>query len=233
MVFVMRALPFAAVVVLVGLAARVAAVEPTRTPSCPPPATIVDKLQARYDTTAAFRAEFRQETLVKAVNDVQEARGIVAFKKPGRMRWDFRTPVEQLIVADGSTLWIYQPADQQALRAPFKAAFVSTTPVSFLLGVGRISENFRAEPDPRGCTTERLTVRLVPKEGGDVGSLGITVDAATYDIVEAAVTDPLGNVTNLGFSALERNVDIPESEFAFTPPKGVDVVDAPGSAPSK
>ena len=218
-------------IVLSGVLPAAAADAPAASPApCPSPAAIVDRIQRRYDTTSAFRAEFRQETFVKAVGDVQEARGIVAFKKHGRMRWDFRTPVEQLMVADGTTLWIYQPADKQVLRAPFKAAFVSTTPVSFLLGVGRITENFTPEPDPRGCSAERLHVRLAPKTGTDVGGLALGVDAKTDDIVEAAVTDPLGNVTTLGFSALERNADVSDDEFRFVPPKGVDVVDAPGTA---
>lgn len=202
------------------------------TPACPAPATVVDKLQARYDTTKAFRADFRQRTMVAAVGEGEDARGTVAFKKPGKMRWDYTAPEAQLIVSDGATLWIYQPAERQVVKAPFKAAFVSSTPVSFLAGVGRISDDFRAERDPRDCSAGRIHVRLVPKNSQDLGSLAFAVDAATFDIVEAAVTDPIGNVTTLGFANLQRNVDIPDAEFRFTVPAGVDVIAAPGAAPA-
>ena len=198
---------------------------------CPEPATIVQSLQARYDTTKAFRANFTQVTSVAALGESEEARGTVAFKKPGKMRWDYRAPQEQLIVSDGTTLWIYQPADHQVLKAPFEAAFVSTTPISFLVGVGRISDDFQAERDSRGCDARRVYVKLVPKSSQDLGSLSMAVDPATFDIVEAAVTDPIGNVTALGFANVVRNVDIPDAEFHFEVPAGVDVVSAPGAAP--
>jgi outer membrane lipoprotein-sorting protein len=103
--------------------------------------------------------------------------------------------------------------------------------VSFLLGVGRITDEFRPEADRRGCTADRLYVRLASKKGEDIGALAFGVDRNTYDIVEAAVTDPLGNVTTLTFSAVERNVDVTDATFEFTVPAGVDVVTPPGVAP--
>ena len=58
----------------------------------------------------------------------------------------------QTVVADGTTLWLYQPKEQQVMKAPFDAAFRSTTPISFLTGVGRITDDFsRATLDGSGC----------------------------------------------------------------------------------
>jgi outer membrane lipoprotein carrier protein len=198
--------------------------------ACPDPETIVRKLQERYDTTRTFKAGVRQEMKVKSLDVSDVSDGTVIFKKPGKMRWDFQTPRTQQIISDGTLLWIYQPDDRQVLKAPFKAAFVSTTPVSFLLGVGRITDAFRPYPDPRGCTAERLYVGLAAKSSEDIGALAFGVDRGTYDIVEASVSDPLGNVTTLSFSAIARNVDVPDSTFEFTVPSGVDVIAPPGSA---
>jgi outer membrane lipoprotein carrier protein len=135
--------------------------------SCPPPAQIAQRLQSRYDTTKNFRADFRQATTLAAMGQGDEAFGTVVFMKPGRMRWEFQTPQKQSIVADGTTLWIYQPEDHQVLKAPFNAAFVSTTPVSFLAGVGRIKDDFDVAADPRGCNAQRMYLKLVPKKGQD------------------------------------------------------------------
>ena len=77
----------------------------------------------------------------------EEAFGTVVFVKPGRMRWEFQAPQRQSIVADGTTLWIYQPDERQVLKGSFNAAFVSTTPVSFLAGVGRIKDDFDVAQD--------------------------------------------------------------------------------------
>lgn len=199
--------------------------------TCPDPETVVRKLQERYDTTRTFRADVRQEMKVQSMDVSDVSTGHVVFKKPGKMRWDFETPKAQEIVSDGTLLWIYQPDDRQVLKAPFKAAFVSTTPVSFLLGVGRITDEFRPEADPRGCAGDRIYVRLASRKGEDIGALTFGVDRKTYDIVEAAVTDPLGNVTTVGFSAITRNVDVDDATFAFTVPAGVDVVTPPGAPP--
>ena len=196
---------------------------------CPDPATIVKKLQERYDETRTFHAKVRQEMKVASlgVSDVMD--GSVVFKKPGKMRWDFAAPRAQQIVSDGTTLWVYQPDDRQVLKAPFRAAFVSTTPVSFLLGVGRITDEFRPEADVRGCTAERLYVSLKAKSSEDVGALAFGVARSTYDIVEAAVTDPLGNVTTLTFTDIVRNGDEPDATFAFEVPPGIDIITPPGA----
>jgi outer membrane lipoprotein carrier protein len=197
---------------------------------CPDPTTIVKKLQERYDDTRAFKAHFRQEMKVASLGVSDQSEGTVVFKKPGKMRWDFQTPKAQQIVSDGTTLWISQPEDRQVLKAPFKGAFVSTTPVSFLLGVGRITDEFRPQPDTRGCTATRLYVSLVAKSSEDIGAVGFGVDRGTFDIVEAAVTDPLGNVTTLTFSDIARNVEVPDATFDFVVPAGVDVITPPGAA---
>ncbi len=199
--------------------------------SCPPLAQTVQRLQARYDATKNFRADFRQETAIASVGQGEEAFGSVVFVKPGRMRWEFQSPQRQSIIADGTTLWIYQPDDRQVLKAAFNAAFVSTTPVSFLAGVGRIKDDFEVEQDIRGCNTQRIYLKLVPKRTQDVGSLTLAVSRPAFDIVEAAITDPVGNVTTLSFSNLQRNVDVPDDEFRFVVPEGVDVVTAPSGAP--
>jgi outer membrane lipoprotein carrier protein len=230
----MRRSPLVALVVFAVsvVAPRPAAAE-TALPAggaCPDPATIVKKLQERYDTTRTFHAKVRQEMKVASLGVSDVSDGTVVFKKPGKMRWDFTTPRAQQIVSDGTTLWIHQPDDAQVLKAPFRAAFVSTTPVSFLLGVGRITDEFRPEADPRGCTATRLYVSLKAKNNEDVGALAFGVDRATFDIVEAAVTDPLGNVTTLTFSDIVRNGDEPDATFDFKVPPGVDVITPPGAA---
>ena len=77
-----------------------------------------------------------------------------------------------------STLWIYQPEERQVLKAPVSAGFVSTTPVSFLAGVGRIKDDFDVEIDRRGCNAQRVYLKLMPKSSPDIGSLTLAVTRA-------------------------------------------------------
>ena len=78
--------------------------------------------------------------------------------------------------------------------------------------------------------SERLYVKLVPKGDQQMGALTLAVLRSTYDIVEAAIADPVGNLTTLSFSNVTRNIPLPDDEFRFVVPEGTDVVAAPTGA---
>ena len=190
-------------------------------------AEVVAKVQQRFDDTADMRADVAQEVAVVSLGRSVSASGTVVFKRPGRMHWRLTGDEPQIIVADGETVWFFQPEDEQVLKAPLDSVFRSATPVSFLTGVGKIADDFEAVlgDGGDGGTIELL---LDPKRtNGDVGRLALTVSSESFDIVEARVTDPVGNVTQLRFSNLRRNTGVADSEFDFEPPPGVDVVEAP------
>jgi outer membrane lipoprotein carrier protein len=196
----------------------------------PAPAQTVDqvddRVQTRFDATNDFTAAVAQELVMASAGKTVKATGSVAFKRPGKMRWTLTSDQTQIIVADGETLWFYQPDEQQVLKAPFRAAFRSSTPISFLTGVGRLNEDFDAalEAPPAG----RFVLALKPrKAGAELGQLRLTVDATSYDIVGAEVVDPVGNVTRLVFSDLKRNTGVDEAQFHFEVPAGVDLIEAP------
>jgi outer membrane lipoprotein carrier protein len=171
--------------------------------------------------------DFRQEIELATLGQKFSSRGSVYYRKPGFMRWEFVAPEPQTVVADGTTLWIYQAAQRQVIRLALTSAFRTATPMSFLVGLGKIRDDFRARlvaPARDG----RVVLHLVPHAtGGDVGALELTLDAATYDILAAKVTDPTGSVTRWEFASLQRDVDLADDLFRFEPPPGVDVVQPP------
>lgn len=187
-------------------------------------AEVVKRLQARYDATTGFRANFVQAVESATLGQKVESRGTVFFKKPGRMRWEFHEP-EQLVVADGTFFWLYQPQDKQVIRMPFQQAFRSNVPVSFLTGVGRLDQDFL--PSLRGMTDRTYSVRLTPKRDAEAtGLLDLEVDAETFDILQATITDPLGNTTQVRFTNIDRHALPDDALFRFTVPAGVDVIEA-------
>ena len=212
----------AAVALAIGLGLAGAA----RAESAPEVADVVRRVQERFDATLDFSAKVEQRLEAVSAGRTLEAHGTVQFKRPGKMRWSLESDEPQVIVADGSTLWFYQPTEQQVLKAPFRAAFRSSMPVSFLTGVGKLEDDFTVSID--GRTPAEVRLLLVPKkDSAEIGRLQLTVDAASYDIVAAEVRDPLGNVTKLRFSDLHRNAGLSDSLFRFEVPPGVDVVEAP------
>lgn len=191
-------------------------------------ADIVKKLQARYESTAGFRANFTQQVESATLGQKVESRGTVVFKKPGRMRWEFTEP-KQTLVSDGKFFWFYQPAENQVIKTPFQNAFSSSTPASFLLGVGKLDKDFVVALTSENA--EAYLLRLTPKQDPEaIGTLDLTVDTKTYDIEQAVVTDPLGNITRLQLTDIDRAAPIKDETFHFKAPTGVDVVEPiPGS----
>ena len=190
---------------------------------------IVEHTQARYDATRNFVAAFAQELRVESGAQLIQSSGKVYFAKPGRMRWEYATPEPQTIVADGTVLWIDQPKDQQVLKMPFKEAFQSQTPVSFLLGVGRLERDFASIERLPTADDGSLRLRLKPnaESAGGVGDLVLEIDPVTFDIRGATVTDALGNRTRLTLSDVRRNQEIDDALFRFKPPPGADVIEPP------
>ncbi|HXQ23727.1 MAG TPA: outer membrane lipoprotein carrier protein LolA [Candidatus Acidoferrales bacterium] len=187
---------------------------------------VVRKVQERYDVTHDFTADVAQEMTIASLGKTMTMHGTVAFKKPGKMRWELSDGAPQVIVADGTTLWLYQPTEHQVLKAPFDAAFRSATPISFLTGVGRIAQDFEVRLD--GEDQDGLYLMLTPRSASaEVGRLRLAVTRDTYDIRGAEVNDPLGNVSRLRFEHSRRNVNLTDDQFVFHVPPGVDVISAP------
>jgi outer membrane lipoprotein carrier protein len=189
---------------------------------------VVRKVQERYDATHDFTADVTQEMTIVSLGKTTTMHGTVVFKKPGKMRWELSDGEPQVIVADGSTLWLYQPKEHQVLKAPFDAAFRSTTPISFLTGVGRIAQDFEVSLDGTDADGQTQYLMLVPRhDSAAVGRLRLAVARDTYDIRGAEVQDPLGNVSRLRFERSKRNVNPADDQFVFQVPPGVDVISAP------
>ena len=210
--------------------ARAATSDPPSHQSPAPVTTVVRAVQQRYDATTDFTADVTQEMTVASLGKTLTARGTVSFRRPGKLRWQLGDGSGQLIVADGTTLWLYQPDEKQVLKAPFQSAFRASTPISFLLGVGRIADDFDVAldaPDPQH--EDRLTwLKLVPRQGdGTLGWLRLGVEPHTFDIAAAEIHDQLGNLTKLQFANFKRGVGLDDKLFVFKVPDGVDVVEAP------
>ncbi|MCW5892190.1 MAG: outer membrane lipoprotein chaperone LolA [bacterium] len=188
--------------------------------------TALDRLQQRYDATKTMKADFKQVVESPSLAGTLESKGTVAFEKPNRMRWDYAAPDPQLIVGDGTTLWVYQPDLKQVIKAPLTRAFQSSTPVTFLAGLGSLERDFEAklEKDEGKEWLLRLTPR---KQEQGLGTLFLAVRKSDASVAEARITDPVGTTTRILFSDEERNVALAADLFRFIPPDGVDVVAPP------
>jgi len=185
---------------------------------------VMNGLQRHYRDTKSFSAKFVEH--IAPVGGAERTRqGSVFFRKPGEMRWNYEEPSRELIVSDGKQLYDYDPELNQVVEAPLAQALRSPGAQEFLLGVGDISKDFNASLIDPSATDGLMHLRLVPKKEGN--TVELVLEAGSFNIQTIRVIDQLGNVTALKFSAIESNVQIPDSTFAYTPPDGVDIVRPP------
>src|SRR6185295_13512984 len=81
----------------------------------------VAAVQRYYDGAKDLHARFEQQ-LTTAMGTKKRAAGELWFKKPGRMRWDYSKPEKKMMIADGQTLWVYEPEDEQAFKQELKSS---------------------------------------------------------------------------------------------------------------
>jgi len=213
---------FASVLTLLVVAA-VAAAPATTAPEL---TRLVERLQDHYQATASFTAKFT-ETLEGPGTPPRARSGQVSYRKPGRIRWEFAAPQPETIVADGTTLFDYDPGLNQVLEMPLKNAFKGRTAVAFILGVGNLRRDFAVAVAASSSDDGLTHLAVSPKDGRDKIELGL--DTKTMNIVKLRVIDGLGNSTTLQFSAITRNVAIDGAQFKFVTPQGADIVNAAGA----
>ena len=68
---------------------------------------ILDRMEAQY-TDKSFKAEFAQESTLKAMDISDFASGKMYVRYPGMMRWEYEKPEVQVIITDAKKLWIYR-----------------------------------------------------------------------------------------------------------------------------
>ncbi len=193
---------------------------------------IVTRVQQQYDAHGDFKADFVQESLVKSLGRKQVSEGVVFFKKPGKMRWNYQKPFKQEIVSDGKTLWSYRPEEKQVLVSPMSQAAQGKVPSTFLAGLGNLKLDFQVrwgkEPSPQ----DNYFLELTPNEfQGSLEKLFLLIDRENFRILQAKIQDIMGNTTQISFSKAQFDNRLPDSLFTFTPPKGVEVFQMPGASP--
>jgi outer membrane lipoprotein carrier protein len=188
---------------------------------------LTSQIQRYYQATGSFRASFAEQ--ITPFSGAPKTRhGKIYFQRPGKMRWDFAPPDNETIVSDGTTLYSYQPDLNQVVEVPISKAFSSSVATAFLLGVGRLQQDFQPTWPAAQPTDGSVSVVLKPKPGqGSHHTVGLEVDPRTCSIKTVRIEDQIGNVTTIQFLNPQTNVALDASLFYFKIPPGADVIHAP------
>jgi len=180
----------------------------------------VDRLKGFIAGAKTAEADFTQTVADKNGRVTQQASGRMAFARPGKFRWDYNKPYEQVIVGDGVKLWLYD-TDLEQVTVKSLDDVIAGTPAALLAGDNAIEKYFAlkdagvadglewldATPKTRDTSFERIRM-------GFKGDL----------LMQMELFDTFGQRTTLKLTKMVRNPAIPASRFTFTPPKGADII---------
>lgn len=181
-----------------------------------------DELKAFTAGLKGLQGQFVQKVYDPRGKLKETSSGTVALSAPRLFRWQYAKPFEQLIVADGRKVWVYDPDLSQVTVRP-QGNEERNSPLTALIDPGKLDKMYDVSQDATASNgMEWLT--LTPKVGAqatfEVARLGFSGNALT----RMEVTDAVGQKTEIVFSGLQRNPAFAAGTFAYSPARGVDVV---------
>jgi len=184
----------------------------------------LDDFLAFNAATKTATARFEQQVFDRAGKVVERAAGTFAFQRPGKFRWTYEKPHQQVLVGDGARLWIHDPDLNQVTVKRIDAA-ISSTPAALLAGRDDITRLFTLRD--AGAADGLNWVEALPK-AQDTGFERVRLGLQGKALAAMELHDQLGGRTLLRFSELKANAPVAPATFTFKPPAGADVLeDAP------
>ncbi|XQM36782.1 Outer-membrane lipoprotein carrier protein [Cupriavidus sp. H19C3] len=186
-------------------------------------AAATDQLQSFVSGVKSARGEFTQRQ-VKGNGDSAKvtgtSSGTFAFARPGKFTWRYTKPYDQLLQADGQTLYIYDKDLNQVTERRLDGA-LGSSPAAILFGSNDFEKNFNIGNGPTRDGVEWL--ELTPKaKDTQFERIGIGFKSGNLEAME--LRDAFGNTTLLTFTGIQKNPSLPADTFRFVVPKGADVM---------
>ena len=188
---------------------------------------IVAAVDAHYNHLQSLQAEFIE--IYRGSGMDRTEGGTLWLKKPGKMRWEYRSPKEKLFVSNGKDAWFYVPEDHQARKSAAKKLEDIRSPLAFLLGKTKLEKELRGlslAPDIAPLQSGDVVLRGVPSAMADQLNEIVLEITPEHRIVRLILQAVDGSSTEYQFSDQKEDVSIADTRFQFKPPAGTEVVEA-------
>jgi outer membrane lipoprotein carrier protein len=187
---------------------------------------IAQSVDERYNHLRSLQADFTE--IYRGAGMERTESGTLWLKKPGKMRWQYRSPREKLFLSDGKDAWFYIPGERQVRRTAVKKLDDLRSPLAFLLGKTKLEKELQAlslASDVAPLAPEDVVLRGVPKSLADRVSQVLLEITPEHWISRIIIEQVDGSVTEYRFTNQRENVAVPDQEFQFSVPDGVEVID--------
>jgi len=215
---------------LVGTLALLAMVLPHTAQALPNVHAVAQGVDDHYNHLRSLEADF---TEIYQGGGIQRTEtGTLRLKKPGKMRWDYRSPEEKLFVSNGKDAWLYLPQEKQARRSALKNLDDLRSPLAFLLGKTKLEKELQGlsfAPDVQTWREGDSILRGVPRGMEDQVEQVLLEISPDYRIVRILIQGRDDSLTEYRFSNQKENVVLSDSQFQFTPPAGSETVNELGN----
>jgi outer membrane lipoprotein carrier protein len=180
-----------------------------------------DELKSFTAGLKGLDGQFTQQVFDASGKLKETSSGRVAMSAPRLFRWEYTKPYPQLIVADGSRVWVYDPDLQQA-SVREQGVEEQNSPLSALIDPGKLDQQFNVRETGTADGLEWLT--LTPRTAADASFQSARLGFTREGLSRMVVVDAVDQRTQIDFTGWKRNPAFDRGTFKYAPAEGVDVI---------
>jgi len=190
---------------------------------------VASAVDAHYNHLRSLEAQFTE--IYRGAGMERTESGTLWLKKPGKMRWEYRSPKEKLFVSDGKAVWFYVPDDRQARKTDARKLEDIRSPLAFLLGKTKLEKELTGlslATDVPPLQSGDVVLRGVPQSLADRVSEIVLEVSPDHRIVRIVIQEVDGSATEYRFTEQKEDVAVADVRFEFRPPAGTETVEGLG-----
>ncbi|MBM3804353.1 MAG: outer membrane lipoprotein carrier protein LolA [Acidimicrobiia bacterium] len=186
-------------------------------------------LQKKYSQVRDLRMEFIQSYKTQR-RPAKTETGTLILKRPGKMRWEYKTPTEKLFVSNGKTVFFYLPHEKQLQKSKVKETHDQRIPFLFLLGKGNLKRDFSKvewASDEKPFFQGNRVILAYPKKGIDeFARILMEFSPQTFQLQRVTVFDVDGAMSEFVFTGIQQDLGTAAGLFDFEAPPGTEVIES-------
>jgi len=181
---------------------------------------VLKSVERRYNSAKTLKVFFTETYTVNG--RARSESGELTLRKPGRMRWDYKSPAGKLFLSDGKDVYLYTPDNNRVEKMKLKESEDMRAPLAFLLGKLDFAKEFRDfqfKPEAQGFEiTAKAKSDKLPYQQVDMHV------AADFSIHKLVITNQDQSILTFDLSQETLNPAVADTQFRFQMPAGATLV---------
>jgi outer membrane lipoprotein carrier protein len=187
---------------------------------------VAKAVDEKYNHLKTLQADFTE--IYRGVGMERTESGTLWLKKPGKMRWEYRSPKEKLFLSDGRSAWFWVVGERQVQRTQLKQLEDLRSPIAFLLGKTQLEKELQGlsvAPDVAPLEPGDTVLRGVPKAMADRVAQIVLEITPEHWIRRILIEEVDDSTTEYRFTSQQENLPVADQKFQFEPSAAVEVMD--------